>query len=63
VGAIQLLDHVLVEALHQGANAGRLLQPPILQLRPRVAERTPEALRIGDLMEPLVEGCSLVAKC
>ena len=54
--AVQLLEHVLVQDFHERANAGGLLQPPILQLRPHVGEGPSEAFRVRDLVDALVEG-------
>ena len=56
LGAVQLLEHVLVQHFHERANAGGLLQPAVLQLRPDVGERSSEAFCVGDLMHALIEG-------
>jgi hypothetical protein len=48
---VQLLNHILIQSLHQGADTGGLLQPTILQLGPHIGESSSEVLRIGDVVD------------
>jgi carbamate kinase len=60
VRTVQLLDDVLVEDFHQRTNAGGLLQPSVAHLDPHIGESASEALWIGDLLDALIQGDSVL---